>query len=80
MNLEITPELDDMVQRILRTGRYESESEVLHEALSLLRQRDELRQEIKKGIAEIDRGEHIEGEDVFQELEARAVELSKANG
>jgi antitoxin ParD1/3/4 len=79
MNLEITPELDDMVQNILRTGGYESESEVLHQALSLLRQRDELRQEIKKGIAEIDRGEHIEGEDVFQELEARAVELSKAN-
>jgi Arc/MetJ-type ribon-helix-helix transcriptional regulator len=39
MNLEITPELND-IQSILRTGGYESESEVLHKALSLLRQRD----------------------------------------
>ena len=79
MSLEITTDLDDMVQSILRSGEYESESEVLHEALSLLRQRDELRRDIKKAIAEIDRGESIDGDEVFQELEAKAAELSKAN-
>jgi Arc/MetJ-type ribon-helix-helix transcriptional regulator len=43
MSLEITTEIEEMVQTILRTGEYESEAEVLHEALTLLKERDRLR-------------------------------------
>jgi len=78
MSLEVTPEIEEIVHTIFRTGHYESESEVIHEALNLLRKRDQLRVEIKQGLLEIERGEGIEGDDVFRELEEKAAQLTKA--
>ena len=55
MNVSLTPELESLVQEKLRTGMYHSASEVVREALRLLRERDELRQvglvELRKEIA-----------------------------
>ncbi len=79
MSLEIPPELEQMVQSIFRSGQYESESEVIREALGLLRRRDLLRRDINEGIAEIDRGERIGADEVFQELEEKAAQLAKVN-
>jgi len=78
MSVEVTPEIEEIVQAIYRTGHYENESEVIHEALNLLRKRDQLRLEIKQGLLEIERGEGIEGEDVFRELEEKAAQLTKS--
>jgi antitoxin ParD1/3/4 len=78
MGLEITPELEEMVQSILRGGQYDSESAVLREALSLLRQRDRLRRDVQEGIAELDRGERIPGEEVFRELEEKIARLTES--
>lgn len=69
MGSEITPDLEAMVQSILRGGRYDTESAVLREALSVLQQRDQLRKAIEEGIAELDRGEGIASDEVFGELE-----------
>ena len=33
MSLEITPEIEEIVQTIFRSGNHESEADVLHEAL-----------------------------------------------
>ncbi|MEI7450947.1 MAG: hypothetical protein WCJ75_15115 [Desulfomonile sp.] len=46
MVLEITPDLEEMVQSISRGGQYDSESAIIREALYLLRQRDQLRRDI----------------------------------
>jgi antitoxin ParD1/3/4 len=78
MGLEITPDLEEMVQSILRGGQYDSESAVLREALSLLRQRDRLRRDVQEGIAELDRGERIPGEEVFRELEEKIARLTES--
>ncbi len=43
MVLEITPDLEEMVQSISQGGQYDSELAIIREALSLLRQRDHLR-------------------------------------
>jgi antitoxin ParD1/3/4 len=77
MSLEITTEIEEMVQTILRTGEYESEAEVLHEALTLLKDRDRLRLDINQGLSELDRGERLEGDKVFAELEEKVAQLSK---
>lgn len=55
MNVSLPPELDGFVRAQVEGGRYLSESEVVGEALSLMRDRElrllDLRREIERGIA-----------------------------
>jgi antitoxin ParD1/3/4 len=67
--LTITPEHEKLIQNHLNTGRYANAEEVLEIALQLLTRLDtehqtwieETRQQIAIGIAELDRGEGIDG-------------------
>jgi antitoxin ParD1/3/4 len=74
--LEITPDIGQIVEAIKKHGQYESESAVLREALPLLQQRDRLRRDILEGVTELDRGECIPGEEVFQGLEEQIIRLN----
>lgn len=66
----ITPEHEKLIQNHLDTGRYSNAEEVLAIALQLLARLDtehqawieETRQQIATGIAELDRGEGVDGE------------------
>ncbi len=85
MNVSLTPELEELVNEKVSSGQYNNPSEVIREALRLLRERDELqeiqraelRQEIARGIEATERGELISGEDVFKELRERTVNAAK---
>jgi antitoxin ParD1/3/4 len=44
MNVSLTPELEQLVAEKVESGMYPSASEVVREALRLLKERDELRQ------------------------------------
>ena len=65
MNISLTKELESLVQEKVKSGLYHYASEVIREALRLLKEHDQLRQirleelrkEIAIGIAEADRGE-----------------------
>ena len=67
--LTITPEHEKLIQNHLDTGRYANAEEVLEIALQLLTRLDsehqawieETHQQIAIGIAELDRGEGIDG-------------------
>ena len=80
MNVSLTPELEQLVQDKVKSGLYLSASEVVREALRLLEERDQLRQirlvELKKkiavGVEQADRGELVDGEQVFEKLRAKA--------
>ena len=58
MNVSLTPQLEDLVQKKVASGLYGSASEVMREALRLLEERDrvqalrleELREEVRKGL------------------------------
>ncbi len=78
MSLDITPEIEEMVQTIFRAGNYESEDDVLYEALNLLKKRDRLRIDIIQGLSELEGGDAIGGSEVFAELEAKAAHLVNA--
>jgi antitoxin ParD1/3/4 len=56
MNVHLTPELEQLVHSRVSSGRYNSASEVVREALRLLEQRDEVftlrKEEIRKQIEE----------------------------
>jgi antitoxin ParD1/3/4 len=73
--LTITPEHEKLIQDHLDTGRYSSAEEVLEIALQLLTRLnaehqawiEETRQQIAIGIAELDRGEGIDGSTVMNQ-------------
>jgi len=61
MNVSLTPELEQMVNERVRSGLYQTASEVVREALRLLKQRDEdraaLRADVRSGLAQLDLGQ-----------------------
>lgn len=67
MNVSLTPELESLVNKKVKTGLYNSASEVVREALRLLEEQDlireirrkELRKEILKGIEDLRAGNFI---------------------
>jgi antitoxin ParD1/3/4 len=79
---------DQFVSDLLKTGHYQSQSEILREGLRLLKEREELKQlriaalrkEIAIGGAPADRGELVDGEQVFSEIRERSAERKRAKG
>jgi antitoxin ParD1/3/4 len=70
MNVSLTPELEGAVHTRVQSGRYNSASEVIREALRLLEQHDtlraaqlnELRSRVDEGLASLGRGKGVDGE------------------
>jgi len=73
MNVSLTPELGRWIQERVQSGLYTSASEVVREALRLLREHEELRQArreelrrlVHEGIADADAGRVEEATDAF---------------
>jgi antitoxin ParD1/3/4 len=68
MNVSLTPELESMINNKVKTGLYNSASEVVREALRLLEEQDrikemrreDLRREIMKGVEQMRNGQYTE--------------------
>ena len=64
MNVSLTPELERLIDEKVASGLYDSASEVVRDALRLMRQRDEvrvlaleeLRRDILAGVEQLDQG------------------------
>ena len=86
MNVELTPELEQLVQSKVDSGQYSSASEVIGEALRLLDDRDELfglskeeiRQKIEEGWQSAERGELFDGDEVFDRMDAELDAMERA--
>ena len=76
LNVSLTPELEKFVDQRVASGLYQTASEVVRDALRLLEEREaarqtalaELRRHVAVGIEQADRGEFLDGDDVFEEL------------
>src|SRR5215210_5360520 len=70
MNVTLSGDIEQFIREEVASGRYDSPQEVVREGLRLLDQqrRERLNQQIEEGLAQLDRGEGIPGEDVFQGL------------
>lgn len=76
MNVSLTPELEKLVQAKIASGRFHSPNEVVEEALHLLEQQEidretdlkELRARMDEGLASLDRGEGVDGEEFMQRM------------
>jgi antitoxin ParD1/3/4 len=67
--------LEDVVETLVASGRYNSKSEVLREGVRLVEEREKrlmaLDLALETAVAEADAGRLIPGEHVFAELRAR---------
>jgi len=79
MNVSLTPELESLINQKVKSGRYNSASEVVREGLRLLNTRDEeheaklnaLRAEIQKGADSLAAGRYRDGEEAMAEIKER---------
>ena len=77
MFVQLPTELEHLVQIKVKSGRYNSASEVVHDAWRLLAERDELmelrkqelRTKIAQGLESLGRGEGVDGDEFFAQLE-----------
>jgi antitoxin ParD1/3/4 len=78
MNLSLTPELESFIQQEITDGKYATPDEVIEAALNLLNQRNssdrwaiEIGEKVDVEVAQIDRGEGLDGNEVFAGLKAK---------
>jgi antitoxin ParD1/3/4 len=70
-NISLTPEQDDFVERVVKSGEYQNASEAVRDALRALQQRRRedalklkaLRLQIKAGADALERGDFVEIDD-----------------
>ena len=80
MNVSLTPELQEFVQTKVQSGRYNSASEVVREALRLLEDHEKARveqltefnQELGRRLASLDRGERVDPTEVRARLRRKS--------
>lgn len=76
MGIAATPELEKLVLTKVKSGRYNSASEVVREALRLMEQRDqvraiqlkELRRRMDRALSESSKGEGTDGEEFMRRM------------
>lgn len=76
MNVHLGSAFDEFVAGLLKSGYYQTQSEVLREGLRLLKEREEikrlrlaeLRNEIAMGSEQADRGEFVDGPAAFAKI------------
>jgi antitoxin ParD1/3/4 len=86
MNVHLTDELERLVLSKVQSGRYNSASEVVREALRLLEERDELRairkdelrRRIAEGVEAVKAGRVQDGEEVFDRIDAELDQLERS--
>ena len=88
MNVNLGTVFDKFIGELLKTGMYQSQSEIVREGLRLLKEREELkklrlaelRREIAIGSEQADRGEFVDGAQTFVETRRRSAKRKRAKG
>ena len=88
MNVHLGPVFDDFVASLLKSGHYQTQSEVLREGLRLLKEREELKQlrlaelrrEIAVGGEQADRGQFVDGPAAFAKIRQRGAARKRSKG
>jgi antitoxin ParD1/3/4 len=86
VNISLTPELDAFLQSRVSSGRYQTASEVVREALRMLERLEqereqafsELKLKLERGASQAERGELLDADQVFNELRQLIEERHRA--
>ena len=82
MNVSLGNKWEKFVDKKVSSGDYQTASEVLRDGLRLLEERDllkrvsvssmaEVEQKLKEGVASLERGEGVDGDQAFKQLRQR---------
>ena len=88
MNIQIKPELEQIIQAQIATGRYTNPEDVITKALKLLLEWDkgyqnwveETREKVDVAIEQLDRGEGIDGDIVISQLRDKLRQAREIQG
>ncbi len=88
MNIQIKPELEQIIQAQIATGRYANPEEVISKALKLLLEWEkgyqqwvgETREKVEVAIEQLDRGKGIDGDVVVEQLREKLRKAREAQG
>jgi antitoxin ParD1/3/4 len=86
MNVSLTPELEKFVSTKVESGRYNSASEVVREALRLLEEHDQARtaqltefnQELGRRLDSLDRGHRVDPAEARARLKRKSADRRKS--
>lgn len=82
ISVDLGSKLEKFIAGLLKSGRYNSKSEILREGVRLIQERETrlaaLDAAIARGIADADAGRVEPASDVFDRLEAKYQEMAKA--
>ncbi len=87
MNVHLGSAFDEFVADLLKSGYYQTQSEVLREGLRLLKEREEikllrlaeLRKAIAHGAEQADRGEFVDRPAAFEKIRKRSTQRKKSS-
>jgi antitoxin ParD1/3/4 len=80
MDLDLPIETVRFVEALVASGEYSTAQDAVADGVRLLMTRKQLRDDVEKGIAELDAGQWIDGKEVFAELRERARHLIEKQG
>ena len=88
MNIQIKPELEEIIAAQIATGRYTNPEDEISKALKLLLEWDkgyqnwveETREKVDVAIEQLDRGEGIDGDVVISQLRAKLRQAREIQG
>jgi antitoxin ParD1/3/4 len=74
-NVVLTDHQSEFVDALVASGRYQNASEAMRSGLRLLEREeaawDEVRKGVLEGLAQVERGDTVSGEDVFARVQAK---------
>ncbi|HUI80728.1 MAG TPA: hypothetical protein VLY24_22540 [Bryobacteraceae bacterium] len=88
MTIQLTPEDEKLIQKRLQSGAFRNAEEVIHDALAsqdaeaewLAEDKAAINEKVARGLAQLDRGEGIPGDEARLQLQQRKAEWLKNNG
>jgi putative addiction module CopG family antidote len=82
VNINLPQDVHEFVQGLVVAGQFSSEEEVITTSLRLFMSREQLRSDVAKGFKQIDEGNWIDGDAIFDELNAvvGAIEAENRGG
>ncbi len=78
MNIQLSPDTIQFVEGLVASGQFESAEDAIAAGVQLLKNQQQLRAEIQKGIDDADAGRVFDGEEVFAELREKARKLTES--
>lgn len=77
MSVDIPSDYLPLISQLVSQGRYKTEDEVVAEGLRLISVKEKLHEDVAQGVAELDAGQRVPAEDVYQAARDRVRKVAE---